>query len=235
MTVGEISSFSSPGPTRPNSKGSNPFGKPDITAPGEYILSSLSSQMDNPPADHFWVSDSMHRALRGTSMAAPHVTGVVALMLEREPQLLPAEIRGRLILSARKDAFTGNEWNRYWGYGKLDGYAAVAGTPVSIREDPVSGIDARMPAVFPNPFNHSTRISVDLNHSAARDPSLDLTIYALDGRKIRTLVKGPVPAGRLHAVWDGRDDRGRLLPTGMYFCYLRYSGVRQTAKISLIR
>ena len=82
-----LTDFSSAGPT--------PFDqllKPDISAPGEAILSSIPlASTDYPGAFASW---------EGTSMAAPAVTGVVALMRERHPEWTPAQIRAALIGSA---------------------------------------------------------------------------------------------------------------------------------------
>jgi minor extracellular serine protease Vpr len=82
-----LTDFSSAGPT--------PFDqllKPDISAPGEAILSSVPlASTDFPGAFASW---------EGTSMAAPAVTGVVALMLQRHPEWTPAQIREALIGSA---------------------------------------------------------------------------------------------------------------------------------------
>ena len=82
-----LTDFSSAGPT--------PFDlllKPDIAAPGEAILSSIPlASPDYPGAFASW---------EGTSMAAPAVTGVVALMRERHPDWTPAQIRAALIGSA---------------------------------------------------------------------------------------------------------------------------------------
>ena len=82
-----LTDFSSAGPT--------PFDlllKPDISAPGEAILSSVPlASTDYPGAFASW---------EGTSMAAPAVTGVVALMRERHPEWTPAQIRSALIGSA---------------------------------------------------------------------------------------------------------------------------------------
>jgi hypothetical protein len=61
----------------------------------------------------------MHTIQAGTSMAAPHVTGAIALIMQTEPNAPPAMIKSLLFQSAVIDAFTGTVWNKDWGRGKL--------------------------------------------------------------------------------------------------------------------
>ena len=71
--------------------------------------------------------DEGHIIMQGTSMACPHVAGVVALMLQVQPQLDPAEVAVVLERTARQDAFTGSELpDPTWGHGKVDAWEAVA-------------------------------------------------------------------------------------------------------------
>jgi flagellar hook assembly protein FlgD len=62
-----------------------------------------------------------------------------------------------------------------------------------------------------------------------------LTIYAVDGRKVRTLVEGWREAGRWDAVWDGTDDRGTAVPSGVYYARLVTRDVERTLAISLVK
>ncbi|MBD3288089.1 S8 family serine peptidase [candidate division KSB1 bacterium] len=130
-TLNDISIFSSPGPTRDFRT------KPEIAAPGEMITSALSTDAlpdgeytifntgnENFPNGYI-AQDNRHALSQGTSMAAPHVTGVAALMLEEYPNLDAAQIKDALISSARKDQFTQNVPNNYWGYGKMDAFQAM--------------------------------------------------------------------------------------------------------------
>ena len=118
--VGEIASFSSRGPTRDGRT------KPEISAPGLFIAAARSS--DVPPSDSD--PDQYHRVLAGTSMAAPHVAGVVALMLQYNPQLTSREVRSILIEGANLDDFTGfiesPRGSDEWGWGKVDARTATS-------------------------------------------------------------------------------------------------------------
>lgn len=118
-TLGQISSFSSFGPRRDGAQ------KPDIAAPGEWIIATLSEQARQHINNQQIEVGNKHWALQGTSMATPHVSGVVALMLEKAPNLTAAQVKQALQTTARHDAFTGQGWNQRFGHGKVDALAAV--------------------------------------------------------------------------------------------------------------
>lgn len=87
-TPGEISYFSSPGPTRDGRT------KPDIYAPGAWIASSRSDDGQFIPPDRTWIArDGAHYHNQGTSMAAPHLSGAVALLLEQDNDYLYQDIK----------------------------------------------------------------------------------------------------------------------------------------------
>jgi len=118
ITIGDLANFSSRGPALESNQGQKPF----IAAPGAYTVSALSS---NASPDSVYVIDSLHQAMQGTSMAAPHVTGIISLMLQAYPGLTNTEIRNYLESTARSDSFVGSVPNDDWGYGKIDALAAV--------------------------------------------------------------------------------------------------------------
>lgn len=72
-------------------------------------------------------------------------------------------------------------------------------------------------AGHPNPFQDRTVVQFDI----ARAGEVELTIYDLEGRIIRDLTRGHRTPGRHRVVWDGRDDRGRPAPAGLYFYRLQ--------------
>ena len=117
LTVGMIASFSSMGPTRDGRV------KPDVVAPGMFIASARASTIPQSSSD----PDAFHRVLAGTSMATPHVAGVVALMLQYDPSLPATIIPGILRTTARLDEFTGliSAGSPAWGFGKVDSRTAT--------------------------------------------------------------------------------------------------------------
>ena len=83
----------------------------------------------------------------------------------------------------------------------------------------------------PNPFNSQTEISwFQLQSGSAR-----LEVFALTGQRVAVLHVGPQEAGMHSLSWDGRDDQGRPLASGVYVYRLLTSGGAQTRKLTLLR
>ena len=114
-TVGEISGISSVGPSRDEEE------KPDLVAPGEMIIGALSGRSWGYPPLVF--EDQSHIALRGSSIAAAHVTGAVALLLQQEPGRSVEELHRLLIESAVDNGDPG--WDSHWGAGQLNILASL--------------------------------------------------------------------------------------------------------------
>jgi hypothetical protein len=83
----------------------------------------------------------------------------------------------------------------------------------------------------PNPFNPMT----DIRYSVAQSGHVNLAVYDVAGRRLRTLVDGRLIAGDHHVTWDGKDDAGRALPSGTYFCRVAGEGGSRSLKMSLVR
>lgn len=115
--VGNLATFSSPGPTRDGRQ------KPDIAAPGVAIASARSFDIViNCPASgaSTLIGDAGHHIVNaGTSMAAPHTTGAAALLMQKRGALTPAQVKAYLNANAIVDGFTGAPWNKDFGNGKL--------------------------------------------------------------------------------------------------------------------
>jgi len=85
---------------------------------------------------------------------------------------------------------------------------------------------------YPNPFNSTTIIP----YALAKSHTVTLQIYTLLGQKIRTLVQGAREVGSYSVRWDGQDDDGRELASGVYL-YRLWAGQQQveTRKLLLLR
>lgn len=92
------------------------------------------------------------------------------------------------------------------------------------------GVTKLLPGA-PNPFRERLWIGFDL----ACPGRAELALYDASGRRVRTLVDGWLPSLRRALVWDGRDDRGRALPSGAYFLRLTAPGREETQRLIRIR
>ncbi len=87
---------------------------------------------------------------------------------------------------------------------------------------------------FPNPFRAATVIS----YSVPQGPQyrgVQLRIYDMNGRVVRTLIDGEQPPGRYQMTWDGRDQAGRPVASGIYPYRLQVAGNTQTRKMVVLR
>jgi len=111
--LGGLSRFSSRGPTRYGLR------KPELAAPGEAIVSVLSSASQDEPFVQGYT------LMPGTSMAAPHVTGAAALVLEINPQFTCDQVKQVLAQAARRDGAAATAPDDNWGSGRLTVQRAV--------------------------------------------------------------------------------------------------------------
>jgi Leucine-rich repeat (LRR) protein len=86
---------------------------------------------------------------------------------------------------------------------------------------------------YPNPFNPSTTIDYQMPHTA----EVTLTIYDVNGHLVRQLVRGVIPAGYHSAPWDGTDDTGKAVASGMYFYRINIKtiGAKQSSYVAVKR
>ncbi len=84
---------------------------------------------------------------------------------------------------------------------------------------------------YPNPFNPSTVIGF----SIPKADNVKLTIYNLLGEKVITLVNSEMNAGNYKVTWNGKNDFGVTVPSGVYFYKLETSGFNQSKKMILIK
>ncbi len=137
--------------------------KPDITAPGAVIVSSLNSHYSNPSDELVTMAYKDGRnypfgIMMGTSMAAPAVTGIVALCLQVRPDWQIDSLLHYLSLTAINDGTTGEvrqNPDNGWGRGKIDALALVTAALQSVTGLPVEevreAVEGKRMLVYPNP------------------------------------------------------------------------------------
>jgi len=84
---------------------------------------------------------------------------------------------------------------------------------------------------YPNPFNASTVIRFKIMHAAF----VRLDVFDVLGRKVVTLVAHPMMQGSYEVRWDGKDESGKPVESGVYLCRMQSSRFAKTRKLVLIR
>jgi subtilisin family serine protease len=213
---GNRAAFSSVGPTTDVP----PRIKPDVMAPGVDVLVATATDPHE------------YGKAQGTSFSCPLTAGVVALLVNSRPTSTPMEI----INALRNTANNAANPNNFYGWGVIDALRAL--NRLAGRDTLPPGVPAtfRLEQNYPNPFNPKTTIVYDVP-----EPSVvTLAVYDILGREVRLLVNSALPASRYFQAWDGTDNRGEKVSSGVYFSRLtarKESGatVSLTGKMMLVR
>ena len=112
-------------------------------------------------------------------------------------------------------AFTGSPWHNLPGTGLVSPMLRTSGGPVGVHEDDLPAAAGRL-TNHPNPFNPVTTICFQV----PAGQHVRLAVYDVKGRRVALLLDGEVPAGRQEIAWQGRDDAGRGLASGVYMARL---------------
>ncbi len=205
-----LASFSSLGPTADGRI------KPDLAAPGEDV------------SVPFLGSSSIFGELSGTSLAAPFVSGLCALLLEAHPGWTPAELTEALRNTARDLGAPVPDIE--YGWGLPDGALAVEYSRPSVHEN--AGNKMEQPTAItvgaprPNPFNPTVTIPFRL----ASPGRSRVSVHDITGRLVTVLADGVLAAGGHEAVWNARD-----CASGVYFIRVSAGGRMEVRKAALVK
>lgn len=183
-STGDHAYFTSFGPLIDGSQ------KPEISAPGYQVVSSISvwSTSDYNTSAYSVMTlntgDQVYRwaAMSGTSMSSPAVTGVVALILQANPNLSVDSIRYIIATTARNDDKTGplvanDSADLRWGWGKIDALRAVNAAMGQVGIEQAES--QRLPLhVYPNPATGRMVINTGCGERQTA------TIYSIDGHAV---------------------------------------------------
>jgi hypothetical protein len=122
-----------------------------------------------------------------------------------------------------------------------DAIVIVAGDAIThnfvLVYDPVEGHDIVIPEVtalgtnFPNPFNPVTNIRFDM----AEAGHVVIEVYNIRGQRVKSLVNDEMAAGRHSVEWNGTDDHGRIVGSGVYFYTMRAGEYSSTRRMVLMK
>lgn len=214
-TVGDLSSFSSYGPTVDGRM------KPNITAPGCFIISAVSNNDASGNLMYAEYNENFGRYnqygyMQGTSMASPFVAGIVATWLQAYPQLTPEQLHEIVQNTARKDSFTATAPDSNWGYGKIN---ALDGLRQCIEKQETGCVSVAMP------FDGTVRIADgNILLGFARDTQATLCITSMTGSTLFSKQLGKRSAGETLSVAVPQ------LPKGVYLLSVKTPTATKTFK-----
>ena len=116
----------------------------------------------------------------------------------------------------------------------LDNFARVSSGPSVVD---ISDCADQIPEGFtlqqnyPNPFNVGTIIDYRVRGDEGKTVPVSLIIFNLVGQRVKTLVEGQQRPGVYRIRWDGTDEKGKLIPSGVYVCRLRVRDLVTMKKI----
>lgn len=223
-SLGSIAAFSSIGPTVDGRV------KPDITAPGNVVVSSVN-HFDNKylSGGSSWnnvvsgLTDNTNNwyfaAMQGTSMAAPVVTGIVALWLQAKPNLTVAQINTILHTTSITDNFTGTGSyipNNIYGWGKINAYSGIQYINQFLNLDTFNSSNNFI--VFPNPTSSKIYIT-------SKEYVGNYEIFNTVGQKIIE--------GSFNSILDEKELDLSSLQSGLYI--LNFNGENSNKSIRIIK
>lgn len=120
-------------------------------------------------------------------------------------------------------------------YGIFEKWELLSAT-INGQQIPSAVIESAKPIQFvlqnfPNPFNSSTTITFTI----PSDTPATLAIYSISGQKVRELMNGTQSAGTHSAIWNGRDERGNPVSSGIYFARLETGKQAQIRKMLIVK
>ncbi len=120
-----------------------------------------------------------------------------------------------------------------------DGEAGLS-MPVAVKVQATTAVETKQPTMpkqfdllqnYPNPFNPSTMIQYNL-----KEPKhVTISVYSQSGQLVRTLVNARESAGPHSVVWNGSNESGELVASGIYYCQMKVDGFSQIRKMTLLK
>ena len=104
--------------------------------------------------------------------------------------------------------------------------------PVGISDDPmIIPLASKLHANYPNPFNPTTTISFD----TPKDGNVQIDIFNIKGQKVKSLVNDHFAPGTHKVVWNGTDDQGQNVGSGIFFYRMKSEGYETNRKMILMK
>ena len=105
------------------------------------------------------------------------------------------------------------------------------GTNVEDKDQESGCLDFSLSQNFPNPFNHKTLLEFTLSRTA----QISLVIFNIRGERVKTLLEQEKPAGTYTVEWDGTNQCGESVSSGIYFYQMRADGFSETKRLLFLK
>ncbi len=198
--------------------------KPDIAAPGDYIMSC--SVLSNLPgsainAPNFYDPGGFHTTGTGTSAASPIIAGIAGLYLQENPTATATNIKQAIINCAKSDQFTGtNLPDNSFGYGKPNAFGALTNCSNSVAE---KNFGSKLNILIsPNPSSNGFNISIE-GFNFKKGEKSELKIVNTLGELVKSI-----------SLVDSKIEINSLLKPGIYFCNLIVNGIMLSSEKLII-
>ncbi len=173
-------------------------------------------------------SEWSYEYIDGTSMASPHVAGLAGLILSQNLNTTFADLRRSIFNSV--DGLTQLQGKVVSG-GRINAVRALANTLDVSEPNQVLPSLYVLGQNYPNPFNPTTTIE----YSLPSQTKVTIEVFNVIGQKVRTLVNETMSAGSYQTEWNGTDDKGSSVSTGVYLYRLSAGEVVQMKKMLLLK
>ena len=182
----------------------------------EFLSARLGDEMSSPMADVFFWSNATSRgvqvdaAVLGTDVTIGGSGDVVLLTFQVLDETYAVDFASAELRGAANEDLT----------AELEGLSSE-GVPVAFK----------LVQNAPNPFNPVTKVA----YHVPSESRVTIRVFDVTGRLVTTLVDGVVEPGRHAAVWNGTNDRGESVGSGVYFCTMETPDFRDSQKMTLLK
>ncbi len=126
----------------------------------------------------------------------------------------------------------GSMWNHEdWKRPATFGFLQVVGGPTAVETEQQQPLVFELSNNYPNPFNPTTTITFQV----AKSSPVRIAVYDLLGKEVRTLVDGRMAAGSHTTLWNGQNNAGQFVSSGIYFCRMITPEYSRILKMTLVK
>jgi subtilisin family serine protease len=202
----------------------------DIAAPGEAVWSAIARNYEYDEFSQIffevlwgWDTVNPYMSNDGTSFSSPVAAGACALIRSQYPWMTPRQVMQQIVLRGDVVAYDNPIGPRLNLLNAVN--AAAVGAPRV-----AAGAGAAMAPPFPNPARDGCSVSFALPAAGpVRIEAMDLA-----GRRVRTLLDGPLAEGAHEIRWDGTAAGGRRVAPGLYFLRLTCEGETLFRRVTVL-